>query len=166
MGMVGWFLFISDPRKLWRCNSRDICCTQSDKVAVSCWRPFFFFSSICRLRCCVPGVSGPRIMTSALENYINRILWWPPPALAGATARPTSTLERAGLGSAGGWDSSPLRGGDVEVKDLVPANPGPRAGTATLLLAQAPLNFNFEKGSHSELFPVSVEIRYSSLVLP
>lgn len=166
MGMVGRFLFISDPRKLWRCNSRDICCTQSDRVAVSCWRPFFFFSSICRLRCCVPGVSGPRIMTSALENYINRILWWPPPALAGAMARPTSTLERAGLGSAGGWDFSPLRGGDVEVKDLVPANPGPRAGTATLLLAQAPLNFNFEKGSHSELFPVSVEIRYSSLVLP
>lgn len=82
-------------------------------------------------------------MTSALENYINRILWWPPPALAGAMARPKSTLERARLGLAGGWDSSPLRGGDVEVKDPGPANPGLEAGTAALLQAQTPFNFNF-----------------------
>lgn len=35
------------------------------------------FISAGRLTCSVARSGRPRAMTSALENYINRILWWP-----------------------------------------------------------------------------------------
>ncbi|EPY86377.1 n-alpha-acetyltransferase 38, NatC auxiliary subunit-like protein [Camelus ferus] len=56
-------------------------------------------------------------MTSALENYINRILYLAPRALARAVARPASAPERIDAGEAGGRDrrAGTLKGFDQTI---------------------------------------------------
>ncbi|VCW98047.1 unnamed protein product, partial [Gulo gulo] len=55
---------------LRRCNSRDTCCRQSAGAAAGSWRAF-----LAAVGASVPVLcraAGQSIMTSALENYINR----------------------------------------------------------------------------------------------
>lgn len=76
-GMLGRFLLVSDS---WRppCGgSRGICCRQSAGEAAVAWRSFLAHLVAGAV---VFPVARSRIMTSALENYINRILQ---PAAAG-----------------------------------------------------------------------------------
>ena len=89
-------------------------------------------------------------MTSALENYINRILQPAPAGISQGLGEPTSArsgpvLERPGFGIGGrlgyrATDGLGARGGDTEVKDLGPIRLTP--GTGTLSSCGPKASFN------------------------
>lgn len=161
---------------LRRCNSRDKCCRQSAGAAAGSWRAF-----LAAVGASVPVLfraAGQSIMTSALENYINRILG---PAAAGYKPRPWRSprphwtglvLERPGAG-VGGRLGCPATAGpglrvDEGLQNEGPASPAPGAGARRSWGPKAPFNFNLkqnktEQCDYYELFPFSIEI--SSLFL-
>lgn len=108
---------------LRRCNSRDMCCRQWAGAAAGSWRAFL--AAVGASVLALFGAAGQSIMTSALENYINRILR---PAAAGYSRGHGEARVRTGEGwcwrdrepgSAGGWDARPLRGlGWVRMRGL------------------------------------------------
>lgn len=157
--MVGWFLPISDSQRLRYGNSRDICCEPL----------LILFSSFCRLRRCVAW-SGPRsAMTSALENYINRILWRPP-LRPGPWRGPRSTGQgrrRRGRGQdrlavgPSGHNAARVRGLRIRnppILRLVLEPAAARRGPRRLLILTL-------KRDYSKLFPV-LEVICPSLLFP
>ncbi|XP_057588540.1 LSM8 homolog, U6 small nuclear RNA associated [Hippopotamus amphibius kiboko] len=67
--MVGRVLSVSDSRRRPCGDSRGICSRQSAGAAAGPWRAFL--ALLVAGAAVFPG-AGPHIMTSALENYINR----------------------------------------------------------------------------------------------
>lgn len=112
-------------------------------------------------------------MTSALENYINRILQPAPAGISQGLGEPTSArsgpvLERPGFGIGGrlgyrATDGLGARGGDTEVKDLGPIRLTPGTGTLSSCGPKASFNLR-EKLSKTDMiilnFSVSLEINY------
>ena len=90
-----------------------------------------------------PGASGPSIMTSALENYINRILG---PAATGASRGRGEAGVRAG--EARGQDRRAVgtpghcgaRGAGAGSEEPGRANPAPGAGARRSYGPRAPFN--------------------------
>ena len=96
--------------------------------------------------------AGPSIMTSALENYINRILGPSATATSRGTAKPALALGRAGAGEIGGRDrravgmSGPCAAwaAGEGLKDLGPANPALGARACRSWGPRAPFNFHLK----------------------
>lgn len=130
--------------------SRGICCRQSAGAAASSWRAVL--APLVAGPAVLPA-AGPSIMTSALENYINRIL---EPATTGicwccGESRACTGEDRCwrgrGSGSAGVAipGSCGARYAGAGVKDLGPTNPAPGAGTCRLYGPKVSFIFNLKK---------------------
>lgn len=110
----------------------------------------------------LPGVAGPRIMTSALENYINRILWWRLLALAGAWRGPRPPWRGR---CSGGWGRDRRAVGTpghrvalvqgLRIRDRRIPRPGLEPAAASTSPRRL-LILTFKTWGYSELSPVSV----------
>lgn len=102
-------------------------------------------------------------MTSALENYINRILELPAAGFRWGSGEAGVCAERPGVGVGGRLGRFGARDAGAGIKDLGPTNPPAGAGNHRFCESTVSSNFNLKKihqRGYSELFLVSIEISY------